>query len=114
MSDPYETQGPVRVGDHGDMNVDGEFRCPRCGEANLHHQAVTVFDRSEDDSEVLVTSVRHRVTEVSRQPSSVCPSTRRDAVTIGFSCEHCLDIEFVFHIVQHKGTTFVYWRGAEA
>jgi predicted RNA-binding Zn-ribbon protein involved in translation (DUF1610 family) len=102
--------------------------CPRCGEAYLHHSTVSVFERGEDDDEVLLTRVNYgsgaQTSVVSNSPDN--PSSRRNGVVISFSCENC-GPEFFdagdpgtwktpgmeLCLAQHKGMTFLYWRYME-
>jgi hypothetical protein len=88
--------------------------CPRCDEdGGLHHDTVTVYDRSEDDARTIVTTCDGRQTTMAVQPSHGLPnpSARRHGLTIGFRCEHCGD-GLVLTIAQHKGATLLHWRVA--
>lgn len=90
---------------------DAELLCPRCGESNLHHHTITVFDRNEDAAEVLRTTVAYKKTtsEVVADKGSGNPSNRRDGLTISFSCEHCEESTFLLSVYQHKGSTYMAW-----
>lgn len=94
--------------------------CPRCGSENLHHKVVTVFDRSEDDKDVLVTTANTAETKISiESPCMRNPSSRRDGIAISFMCECCdgdpssekEPIELA--VEQHKGTTYIGWRDTQ-
>ena len=88
------------------------FACPACGGINLHHNEVTVYDRTEDAAEVRETKIMMggAVTSL-RAPSSASrnPSSRRCGIAIAFWCEGCPTV-FEFTLEQHKGTTFTSWR----
>jgi len=83
--------------------------CPACGEGNLHHGEVTVFNRGEDDPKCLVTKVGLFGTSIKITDGKGNPSSRRDGVLIEFTCEHCYAGP-VLEIIQHKGATFIQWR----
>ena len=87
------------------------LECPACGNANLHHGEVTVFTRREDAEKVLVTIANgtygQTTTAVTNGKGN--PSSRRDGLTIQFTCEHC-NVEPVLTIAQHKGATFIEWQ----
>lgn len=86
--------------------------CPLCGGNNLHHGAVTVFSRSEDDDNVRRTIVDRNSVTVRDMPNNVSgnPSSRRNGLRIGFECENCDTAELSLDIWQHKGTTYVVWK----
>lgn len=101
--------GPMRLGD------DHELMCPGCGSEHLHHEAVTVFSRYEDQDTVALTTI----TPATREQSSITtvettdghgnPSGRRHGLRIRFSCEGCGGV-FGLTMAQHKGQTFVEWE----
>lgn len=94
-------------------DYDNGLECPKCGGPNLHHGDVTVFSRFEDDAATTVTTVEgNGDVLVSQMVSTKCanPSLRRDGLRITFDCELCGEIQELC-IVQHKGTTFMYWDG---
>ena len=91
---------------------DPVLKCPLCGEHYLHQGRVDVFKRSEDEEAVTRTTVMWDGTAsvaTVANTGSGNPSSRRDGLTIGFSCEMCNDI-FVLSISQHKGQTLVRWE----
>ena len=105
--------------DKSGLTNEVELKCPRCGGAYLHHGLVTVFDRGEDAPSYLRTDLNNgQVTTrivVHKTPEAAGnPSSRRDGLTIRFSCEACPkevpDLELT--ISQHKGNTYVGWRTA--
>lgn len=86
------------------------LKCPRCGSFNLHHAEVTVFDRGEDDDNVVKTQVVGGKATTSVAPSAPDnPSARRGGVTIDFVCEQC-EGALQLTMAQHKGSTLVEWR----
>ena len=102
------------------ITVDGDLGqlgallcCPRCGDGNLHHGRVIVFDRlGEDGERTDVTTVYDGLTATHRLASCEVdnPSGRRGGLVIEFSCECCGDRPLELRIAQHKGNTFVAWR----
>jgi ribosomal protein L37AE/L43A len=90
---------------------DEKIRCPKCHSVNMNHDKVEVFNRKEDEECVFYSSVsqeglvsRHDNPEDSKNN----PSARRHALKIWFSCEEC-DFRAALNIVQHKGSTLLYW-----
>lgn len=93
--------------------------CPLCGEANLHHQGVVVYDRADSDAVVRVVTTDGRTTMSGTAPNEVSgnPSSRRGAICIDFFCEECHGTDgpgfegkpFRLAVVQHKGTTYLEW-----
>ncbi|MGL5964518.1 MAG: hypothetical protein ACRCZ2_09040 [Fusobacteriaceae bacterium] len=94
---------------------DGALQCPRCGEVGgLHHGVVTVQSRDAEDgygTEVVVEGARVSVERTDAEHYG----TRRDALRVGFWCEHCdADgdagpcVDLVLR--QHKGLTLVAWE----
>lgn len=92
---------------------DSQLLCPRCSSNNLHHGAVTVFNRIEDDTNTQVTCVERdsdasTVLVTDRTTSN--PSPRRHGILIDFECEICYDHgKLSLAIYQHKGLTLVEW-----
>jgi hypothetical protein len=87
--------------------------CPGCKNFELHHEAVTVFERDElEDGPSGAVEVgdelRCRRIEGARAEAGN-PSARRNGVAIRFWCEQCSDISELT-IAQHKGTSLVQWR----
>lgn len=96
-----------------------ELMCPVCENNNLHHGAVVVYSRNEDGTQVRVTCVDGQEVATSLENSAEVenPSSRRGAISILFSCEHCHAGEdghdqwrhHRLDVVQHKGTTYLNW-----
>lgn len=86
--------------------------CPCCKNNYLHHTGVRVFDRDEDDENVVMTVVENNATSVKTIPSKDAknPSARRHGIRISFWCEHCDTIPYDLVISQHKGCTFLGWE----
>jgi|SRR6516165_11221631 len=91
---------------------DDELMCPACHGTNLHHNRVIVFSRVEDEAQILRTEVYsgRGAVLVKRDEGIDNPSNRRDGIAIGFYCEDCPATPELT-IKQHKGVTFIQWRG---
>jgi hypothetical protein len=106
------------------FSENSELLCPRCRNEYLHHGEVTVYDRREDAPEV----ERFRIAPVMAEAFPIIgsskatydvvpeaksrnPSSRRNGVTIAFSCEGCHAVS-VLQIAQHKGVSEFSWAGA--
>ncbi len=98
------------------IDVNKELQCRFCDFNFLHHRAIQVYDRREDDTTTRVTSV---VVTDSVMPTLVgqvqspsdrldSPSLRRGAIVIEFECEGCRNTPKLA-ISQHKGTTSIGW-----
>lgn len=98
--------------------------CPCCGEEYLHHDAVKVFSRREDDEFVRKTVVYENGNVASEKvfnKESGNPSGRRDGLSISFWCEICGGMTedsgpnrtMWLHISQHKGNTVMQWEVIE-
>ncbi len=93
--------------------------CPRCGFDYLHHSHVEVFERAEDNLEVLRTTISYSKASVDvvQNAASLNPSPRRDGLNVHFWCEGCggegSPNQIVFSIFQHKGQTFTSWSFVE-
>jgi len=76
--------------------------CPICGFECLHHGAVQVYVRDEEDGDTTVIQIGDH------EPARENPSGRRGAIGIKFQgeCGH----EFEMLVVQHKGTTYLQFR----
>lgn len=93
--------------------------CPNCKDIYLHHESVEVFDRVEDASTGVHTTVE--ICETPMDLSSTLskpvvdtnldgnPSLRRSGIKIRFWCECCNAIS-VLTIAQHKGITYHKWE----
>ena len=95
----------------------GELVCPACGGSYLHHEEVTVFNRPEDDNQVVKTVVNGvGVVVKTHAPIDDNPSRRRDGLIIRFWCEGCSSRDqnpvkfFNLAIYQHKGVSYADWR----
>lgn len=94
---------------------DGALQCPRCGViGGLHHNAVRVQGRDAEDAHGTEVSVEGGRVEITRTDGAHY-GTRRDAVRVGFWCEHCdadgdsgACVDLVLR--QHKGQTLVAWE----
>jgi hypothetical protein len=96
-------------------DTEGALKCPKCKELYLHHGAVKIFTRNEDELSVIKTVVIDGLISSHRVPSdgSGNPSSRRDGIVIEFSCEHCSEEggpSFKLNISQHKGYTLIGWE----
>jgi hypothetical protein len=91
------------------------LQCPRCGEiSGLHHCAVQVQERDQEDGPGTQVYVGNGAVKVTRT-SGDHYGTRRNAVRVGFWCEHCDEDatpRVVLVIRQHKGLTLVTWEAA--
>ncbi len=85
--------------------MEEELKCSGCGEPNLHHDRIEIFDRGEDAVDGLHVTVTYRQVKTDRNLSGN-PSSRRDGLKVYFWCEHCEAIT-VLSISQHKGTTYL-------
>lgn len=87
--------------------------CPACGEGNLHHRTVTIYDRNEDGPETVTTVHRNEtvpsVTGGAPGSGGDNPSERRHGLSIAFECEHCHVVPELT-LAQHKGTSILEWR----
>jgi hypothetical protein len=96
------------------VSEDAQLYCPGCGSVNLHHELVTVFNRREDQSAVVVTTIspagyeEPSITTVMTTAGYGNPSARRHGLRIRFTCEQCPGV-FDLTLAQHKGTTFLTW-----
>jgi len=93
-----------------DIAVDDEgiLSCPVCQGTYLHHSRVDIFERSEDAKIGLHIHTQGEQVTVNKDLAGN-PSLRRHGVAIVFWCESCQGT-FVFHIIQHKGQTFLAWE----
>jgi hypothetical protein len=82
----------MRAADYIEPSFDLDaLRCPRCGESNLHHVHVIVYERKEDDPKVLRTIISHGGgIRVDYEVDHENPSSRRHGLSILFECEHCV------------------------
>lgn len=82
-----------------------ELQCPGCGNSDLHHVRIEIFDRSEDEPKGLHVFVGAGGVSVDANLQGN-PSARRHGAIVHFECEHC-DTKSKLTIAQHKGKTFV-------
>jgi ribosomal protein L44E len=87
------------------INEDGEYLCPYCESNFTHHETVEVFGREEDDEKPNHIIVDRYEIKIDRNNKNN-PSTRRESVSIRFSCEQCGRIHYLT-FAQHKGNTQV-------
>ena len=108
-----KTEKAIKTRDAGSAS---DLLCPRCGADNLHHGDVEVFDRSEDEEQILKTVATGHSAQLTSVPNagSGNPSARRHGLRIGFSCEQCGDEPMYLTIAQHKGSTEIGWQYAPA
>lgn len=87
------------------------LHCPNCDGEHLSHGQVRIFDRREDDVQVLLTKVNGNRSVVETLPNDTSdnPSARRDGLVIDFNCETCGGTAALL-IAQHKGQTEIGWR----
>lgn len=100
----------MKIGEHTYDALD----CPKCSTAPsdsnyLHHGEINIFTRVNEDT-LDGTHLRVQGHATSHDHSmKYNPSSRRNGLTIEFTCENC-DAELSLAIVQHKGQTFIYWE----
>ena len=95
----------VQTTQYGD---NAEVVCPSCGESYTHHLAVKSVTRySEDDKKGTSITVRGHNVSFSNDAETDNSSSRRDSVSIRFTCEHGCD-DFILAFSQHKGMTFLH------
>jgi len=96
------------------IHQDGMLLCPVCGPGGygyIHQGVVKNYARGEDDERVVVTTIDGVQSQVGIEASTNAnPSSRRQGLTIQFSCETCGATDLELAIAQHKGQTFVTWR----
>lgn len=91
------------------MVADGSIlECPACGGENLHQERVDSWFREEDATQGVHTSAMKDGGCFVTPQMHGNPSSRRDGLTITFSCETCEELP-TLSIVQHKGLTLVGW-----
>lgn len=100
------------------FNADGALLCPFCGGDSLHHAAITVHERKEDESGVLVVVGESRAIVTSLEHDSALFAGRRNDLAITFFCEYCAQSAdglrtSRLQIMQHKGRTIVEWLPPE-
>jgi hypothetical protein len=90
--------------------LENPLLCPQCGNGNLHHGRVVVYDRTEDAPKIRETVIDKTIA-ISMVPSSQSrnPSSRRDGLAIEFNCESCDGLSELT-VEQHKGSTYLNWR----
>ena len=105
----------------------GALLCPECKGHNLHHIAVVVFDRPDNEKAHMVTSVQRGRISTAITDGTGNPSSERQGVVVMFTCENCHDPigqgiaeghlteadrlpPFEMTIAQHEGCTIIGWR----
>lgn len=107
---------PVRI------DSDEWLACPSCESNYLHHQSLTVYNRTEDADYTRVTHLGTNMDGFSSGGlddtltsatvnSKDCdnPSSRRHGLQIRFWCEVC-DSTSTLNLYQHKGFTGLVWK----
>ena len=106
------------------MIKDNILACPNCspGEAEgddyLHHFAMTIYRRSQEDNPTEVQNIddiapcHKREPHDDSYPNTSNPSWRRDGIRIWFDCELCGQISCLC-ISQQKGQTLIYMESKE-
>ena len=93
------------------------LQCPACGNQQLHHSGIYVFDREEDSetgNAVLIDGIgdwtrkSFRIIHTEDATMIFNPSPRRGGILIEFDCECCKACPQL-SIYQHKGTTLIEW-----
>jgi hypothetical protein len=86
---------------------DFEVHCSHCGHLNTHHGAVSVWNRSDEDSD---SGTHARVAGQSvmthHNADTGNPSRMRDGVLVEIACEACEAVS-TLALIQHKGFTHV-------
>ena len=92
------------------MSNETVLRCPVCDSEYLHAEQTDVYERNEDSNVGCHTTVAFHHTTVDLNMKNN-PSSRRDGLTITFSCEQCVQpfIRHTLAIYQHKGMTIQEW-----
>lgn len=95
------------------LNVEGgALTCAACGSEWIHHVAVAVYSRAEDETARIVemTDIDASEGEMSvTSDTGECganPSARRGGIRVVFACEGCAALSDLT-IAQHKGRTLV-------
>ncbi len=101
------------------LNSENVLTCPKCGDFNLHHSNVEIFNRDKEDAkEGLHVETHDQLVFVDRDMADN-PSSRRNGFRILFSCESChtdvntgeaLEPDMWLMISQHKGATEFCWE----
>lgn len=108
MSESHVTSKEIRTADLGGA---ADLLCPRCGGDNLHHGAVTTYDRAEDAPRVIETRINGGKIEINASSAGEDnPSRRRGGLVVDFWCEQCGNAPMQLCIAQHKGSTEIGWR----
>ena len=106
------------------MIKDNVLACPNCsrekaeGDDYLHHFAMTVYRRSQEDDPTEVQNIddiapcHEREPDAGLHPNTSNPSLRRDGIRIWFDCELCSQISCLC-IYQQEGQTFIYMEAKE-
>ncbi len=92
-----------------DEAAQGLLACPNCRGKNLHQSSVLVFQRRNEDKHGRCTEAHPGGSVSVHEVPADAFAGRRDDLRIGFACEDCAHVGWLF-IVQHQGQTFMRWR----
>jgi len=97
-----------------DSSAPANLICPKCQGQYLQHDAITIFERDEEDAPSHALHVEGgRLSKIEgAQADRANPSLRRNGVSVRFWCESCRAIQELT-IEQHKGSTYMRWREIE-
>ena len=98
-------QTPLKLSDIVISDGEDVIHCPSCNSANLHHESVETFNRSEDSNDGTHVQILGHEVKTDRNLKSN-PSSRRHGLIIHFRCEMCT-AKILMKLYQHKGNTFV-------
>ena len=80
--------------------------CKNCGSDYLHHHRIELFDREKEDSKEGLHVILEEGDVLIDRNLQHNPSSRRNGLSINFSCENC-QATSVLNIVQDRGQTFL-------
>lgn len=80
---------------------DAELLCPTCKSEYLHHREINIFERNEDEKSGFHVTVDKQNLKTDTNLIGN-PSSRRNGLTVDFSCENCGKTS-ILRISQHKG-----------
>lgn len=90
-----------------EWNYGDELVCPVCKGTYLHQGKVEVFDCGEDMSGLCLHTTSGDSNINVDNDFSMNPSPRRQGLRVHFECEAAC--KPVLNMLQHKGSTFMYW-----
>ncbi len=85
-----------------------ELVCPVCSGTYLHQGKIEVFDCGEDMTGLCLHTTSGNGEIAVDKDFTMNPSARRQGLRIHFDCE--ADCKPVLNMLQHKGSTFMYWN----